>query len=125
MANRTFVGFSTIEDKKRGRSWVLYDVDLIKRDLLNHFYTRRGERLMRPTYGCNIWEKLMEPMSPALREEIADEVERICALDTRVVVENVQVFHGEQTIIVKALLTYLPFQTVEQFTLNFDRRQES
>lgn len=125
MANRTFVGFSTINDSATTkRTWALYDIDLIKRDLLNHFHTRKGERVMRPTFGCTIWDKLMEPMSAGLRQEIVEETYRICSLDTRIAVKDVNVRHNDHQIIVSMDLIYIPFQSVENFQISFDRRQQ-
>ena len=53
---RTFKGFSSI-----GQTWgklKIYDLDLAKRDLLNELYTRKGERLMAPQFGCIVWDVL-------------------------------------------------------------------
>ena len=54
-----FKGFSTV-DKIRA-PYSLFDQELIKRDLLNEFQTRRGERLMKPNFGSIIHDLLMEP----------------------------------------------------------------
>ena len=62
-----FKGFSTV-DKVRA-PYTLTDADLVKRDLLNHFYTRIGERVMRPTFGSVIWDYLMEPEDPETQEK--------------------------------------------------------
>ena len=40
----TYKGFSTLAGVKSNQ---LYDLDLIKQDLINHFYTRKGERVIR------------------------------------------------------------------------------
>ena len=47
-----FKGFSTV-DKIRA-PYSLFDQELIKRDLLNEFHTRKGERLMKPNFGSII-----------------------------------------------------------------------
>jgi phage baseplate assembly protein W len=77
-----FKGFSTV-DKVRA-PYTLTDADLVKRDLLNHFYTRIGERVMRPTFGSVIWDYLMEPEDPETQEIIKDDIERIVNSDPRV-----------------------------------------
>lgn len=121
--NRTFVGFSTNGLKSGRRSWVLYDTDLIKRDLYNHFYTRFGERLMRPDFGSRIWDYIMEPNLDTVRSLIVEDVERIVRLDLRLDVKDIRLFERDHTIIVTCSLVYRPFQTTEIFTLEFDRRQ--
>lgn len=123
MAERTFVGFSTNAEKSGRRSWVLFDTDLIKRDLYNHFYTRIGERVMRPDFGCRIWEYIMEPNVDMVRQDILNEVERVVRLDVRLDVRDIRLFEKDHTIIVVCTLVYRPFQTSEVFQLSFDRRQ--
>jgi uncharacterized protein len=123
MANRTFVGFSTNAEKSGKRSWALFDTDLIKRDLYNHFHTRYGERVMRPDFGCRIWDFIMEPNVDSIRAQIVAEVERIVRLDIRLDVKDIRLFQQDHTIMVTASLIYRPFQTSEIFTLAFDRRQ--
>jgi|TARA_R110001592_G_scaffold127750_1_gene339747 phage baseplate assembly protein W len=77
-----FKGFSTV-DKVRA-PYTLTDADLVKRDLLNHFYTRIGERIMRPTFGSVIWDYLMEPEDPETQEIIKEDIVRIVKSDPRV-----------------------------------------
>ncbi len=77
-----FKGFSTV-DKVRA-PYTLTDADLVKRDLLNHFYTRIGERIMRPTFGSVIWDYLMEPEDPETQEIIKEDIIRIVKSDPRV-----------------------------------------
>lgn len=123
MAERTFVGFSTSAEKSGRRSWVLFDTDLIKRDLYNHFYTRIGERVMRPEFGCRIWDYIMEPNVEQVRTDIFAEVERVIRLDIRLDVRELKMFEREHTIIIMCTLVYRPFQTSELFQLEFDKRQ--
>ena len=50
---RTYRGFSTISADSE--SYTLYDLALIKQDILNHFHIRQGERLQNPEFGTIIW----------------------------------------------------------------------
>ena len=77
-----FKGFNTI-----GRirpPYTLTDSELIKRDLLNEFYTRKGERLMRPGYGSIIWDLLMDPSTPDLDAQLKEDIKRIIDRDPRI-----------------------------------------
>ncbi len=56
-----FRGFSTVDKVKA--PFALSDMDLVKRDLLNEFNNRKGERVMRQNFGCIVWELLMNPES--------------------------------------------------------------
>ena len=118
---RLFIGFSTQEmEGKRG--WSVSDVDLIKRDLLNHFYTRMGERVMLPTFGTIIWDKLFEPFTDGVRQEIIDDVTRIVRTDPRVSLQGVNVSTSAHGIMVAIELKYEPWNSVGTFALEFDRR---
>lgn len=119
---RFFTGFSTLGTSK-SRSWVLYDLDLIKRDLLNHFHTRLGERVMRPTFGCAIWDYLYEQLTPDVVERVETEVTRIVNLDTRTEARSIKVQTHEHGIVVIVDLYYRPYDMAEQFRIEFDARQ--
>lgn len=122
--HRVFKGFSTVDTDRTGETH-LFDIDLINRDLLNAFYTRVGERVMRPKDGCKIWDWLMEPLTPLLHDQIVTEVVRICESDSRLVNINTQVFEYENGIRVEMTLEYRPFDVVNSFTLNFENKQQS
>jgi phage baseplate assembly protein W len=122
MAKKYFVGFSTVGASRTG-AWRLYDVPLVRRDLLNHFATRVGERVMRPNWGCRIWDMLMEPMTPMLREAVVSEAVRICEEDTRVVVTDVRVEEVPDGLAVAIDLLYRTTGTPDSLYVAFERRQ--
>ena len=115
-----FKGFSTV-DKNRA-PYTLTDTNLIKRDLLNHFYTKRGERIMRPSFGSIIWDMLMEQDSPTLQEDIKDDIKRIVDLDPRVTLENTILYINDQTIRAEVEVKYYNLDQAETLFLEFDRR---
>ena len=53
------IGFSTV-DKGKAPFRVL-GKECVLRDLQNEFYTKKGERPMRPSFGCIIWDLLIDP----------------------------------------------------------------
>lgn len=120
--DNTFIGYSTI-DPSRNRSWVLYDKDLIKRDLLNHFYTKKGERVMRPTFGCSIWEMIYEQLTPDIVEQCRLEVERIVTLDSRIEAKSINVMSSQNGIVIMVDMYYRPFDVVERLRIEFENRQ--
>ena len=65
-ATQTYRGFSTVSTGTQ--NFTLYDFELIKQDLLNHFYIRKGERLMQPNFGTIIWDMLFEPLTPQVQD---------------------------------------------------------
>ena len=75
------LGFSTVEKVKAPYS--LVDSDVVVRDLLNEFYTKKGERLMRPNFGSVIWDLLMNPNTRDLENAVQKDIERIIDKDPR------------------------------------------
>jgi phage baseplate assembly protein W len=62
----------------------LVDKNLIIMDLINHFNIRKGEKLMNPNYGCLIWDRLFDPLTPALKDAIIKDVSAIITSDPRI-----------------------------------------
>jgi phage baseplate assembly protein W len=99
-----FKGFSTI-DKARA-PYTLIDKELVKRDLLNHFHTRKGERLMRPQFGSIIWDLLMNPEDDLTEDLVKEDIERIIDTDPRVDLIDTSIFILDHTIRAEVTLTY-------------------
>lgn len=118
----TFKGFSTI-GSTQAENFKLYDIDLVRQDLLNHFHTRVGERVMRPEYGCRIWDYLMEQFTDSVRQQVIAEARRICESDSRVEVVDIVATSLDQSIRVELVLQYQPFHIVDQFRIDFENRQ--
>jgi phage baseplate assembly protein W len=120
LASRIFVGFSSVDTSIKQTQWT--DLELIKRDLINHFYTRRGERVMRPSFGCIIWDLLFEPMTADNVSLIVEDATNIVQLDGRVAIQTINLVEYEHGIQLQINLIYEPLNIVDTFTLDFDRR---
>jgi len=118
---RLFIGFST-QDMQGKRGWSVSDIDLVKRDLLNEFMTRKGERVMLPTYGTIIWDLLFEPFTDSTKAAVVSDVTRIVGHDPRVILQSTNVSTSIHGIMVAIELKYVPFDVVGTFSLEFDRR---
>lgn len=118
----TYKGFSSSATNK---NFKLYDIDLVKQDILNHFHIRKGEKLENPDFGTIIWDVLFEQLTDDVKELIAKDVEEIINYDPRVAVNGVSIDSTEQGIQITADLTYLPFNISERMSLNFDRASKS
>jgi phage baseplate assembly protein W len=118
--NKLFVGFSTVVTNSKVQQFS--DLELIKRDLLNHFYTRRGERVMMPTYGCGIWDYLFEPFDEVTKDAIVYECQQVIESDSRVQWDSIIVKEFEHGIQIQMNLVYTPYNAMETFNLEFDRR---
>lgn len=113
-----YLGYSTIDNVK---SVQLTDADLIKRDLINHFYIRKGEKLMNPDFGTIIWDMLFEPFTEQARDAIITDVTRIAKYDPRLKVEQILVDTYESGILIELHLIYTNTNEVETLKLTFDR----
>lgn len=114
----TYKGFSS---KEYNRRYKLYDIDLVKQDLINHFYIRKGEKLENPNFGSVIWDLLYENFTPQVKDEIAKNVEEIINYDPRFRVNTIAVDSTQQGIRIEAELIYLPFNVTERMKLDFDK----
>jgi phage baseplate assembly protein W len=116
---KTYSGFSTINASAENYS--LYDYELIKQDIMNHFHIRQGERLMQPNFGTIIWDVLFEPMTPQIKSLIIQDVNRIINYDPRVEIHHTSVNAYESGIQIEFELKYKPYNLTERIKLNFDQ----
>jgi len=116
----TFKGYSSLAGEFSEPA--LFDKELARRDLLNHFYTRRGERLMSPLYGSVIWDILFEPMTEEQQEIIFSDAQRIVGQDPRWKLKEASIRSDTvgQTIYLDMLLTYVPSTSEETLTVAFE-----
>jgi phage baseplate assembly protein W len=117
-----YKGFSTIDQVKKFR---LTDLDLVKRDLLNHFSIRKGEKLMQPEFGSIIWSMLYEPLTPEVQSTIIADVKRIVEYDPRLRIDGVLINELGYGIQLQIDLTFLPGNYSDRLILNFDQSSQS
>lgn len=110
-------GFSTIGRTKKFR---LTDLELVKRDLLNHFSIRKGEKLMDPNFGSIIWNMLFEPMTADVKSLIVEDVKQIIGYDPRLKVDGVLINELDAGLQIQIDLTFLPGNYSDTLSLQFD-----
>ena len=116
---KMYKGFSTVNADTE--NFALYDFQLIQQDLLNHFHTRQGERLMNPDYGTIIWDLLFEPLTEDVKNVITDNVNSIINYDPRIQASQVTVVAYETGLQIECILTYLPYNISQTMQLRFDQ----
>jgi phage baseplate assembly protein W len=114
-----YKGFSSIDPRNTGSR--LYDLDLIKQDILNQFTTRKGERVMFPEFGCIIWDVLMEPLTPEVKEALNNNITQICNSDPRVVPTAINLTEYETGYIIEITLNLKGTDQSSRMTLSFDQ----
>ena len=116
----TFKGFTTLDRVKA--PFTITDQELIKRDLLNEFYTKKGERVMRPNFGSIIWDLLMDPNDGTLTDAVTEDIQRIVARESRVELVDLTVYVADHAISADVVLRYLPFNNTESLYLIFEKQ---
>jgi phage baseplate assembly protein W len=112
-------GFSTVSSNTQNYS--LYDLELIKQDLLNHFYVRKGERLMNPRFGTIIWDLLFEPLTEQIKNLIIQNVNEILNFDPRISAGNIIVTQYDTGLQIECSLKYLSYNLTENLKIQFDQ----
>jgi len=112
-------GFSTVGRKKKFR---LTDFELVRQDLINHFYIRKGEKLMNPSFGTIIWNVLHEPLTDSLKNVIAEDVKNIVSSDPRVSVDRVMITEYDQGLQIDLELRYVQTNQSSLLNLRFDNQ---
>ena len=116
---RAYRGFSTTDINRE--SFSLYDFELIKQDIINHFHIRQGEKISDPDFGTIIWDVLFDPLTEDLKQAITANVTEIINYDPRVQATNIFVDSYEHGIIVEATLLFLPYNIADQIRFKFDQ----
>lgn len=119
MARALYRGFST--NANEGLNTKLFDIDLVRQDLLNEFNTRLGERVGRPQYGSIIHDLLFDLNDPRTDSLVQADVERIINNDPRVVPLEVNVTSNldEHTITAEITLQIVEHNMNESFSVTF------
>lgn len=121
MREKLYKGFSTFEFQKN-KTFALYDVESVKMDLLNHIFTRKGERLNMPEFGTLIPELVFEPLTDDMVEELQEELEAVFEYDPRVEMVNLVInpLYDQNRVEVQVTLYYIELNITDEINLNLD-----
>jgi phage baseplate assembly protein W len=132
----TYIGFSTIDvDQSRnviqygkdggtgtitqrpylGKKFTLTDEQLVLRDFINSFNIKQGDKVGQPEYGTKIWAYVFDPNTQTLITDIENEVKRIAAADSRIILDTVTAYTHENGILIEIQMTFQPFNNLIQF----------
>ena len=114
-----FTGFST--KNKNAINHQLTDKDLVIEDLMNHIMTRKGERVMLPTYGSIIHDMIFEPLTEETTELIEEDLTDIVNDDPRCSFVSVDVTDSDHTVNAMLRLEILPTNEPVELSIDLDR----
>ena len=132
----TFIGYSTVDSRtsnslidnvnvgRRTGTNTLEDKELAKRDLLNHFYTRKGERLGEPEFGSILPELVFEPLDQFVLGRADEDVRTIVNLDPRWRLVDFRVESDQHDLVVNVQLVYVPDLSQEELVLRYRAEEE-
>lgn len=105
-----YKGFSTFDFQAR-KMFGLYDIELVKRDLLNHIYTIPGERVMMPGFGTRIPTLAFEPNDKEVKSIIEEDLKKVFEYDPRVQLISLEVYNlpDNNAMLALADLLYVEF----------------
>lgn len=112
-----FQGFNTIDQYKR---FTLQDEALIKRDLLNAFLIRRGEKPGRPGYGTTLWDYIFDNQTSEVTAEILEEVKRVIRDDKRINLLDAVLYPLDNGLLIEVEVSFLNSASAETLRLYFD-----
>ncbi len=95
-------------------------IELVKKDLLYHIFTRRGDRVMMPEFGTDIQDMVFEPNDPITQNRILSEIQAVIDHDPRVELIRtiLDVDEDNYKISVEVVLRFVELEIVD--TLNLD-----
>lgn len=118
--SQLYKGYSSLDNKNSSSK--LFDIDLLKQDLLNHFNTRKGSRVMNPLFGSDIWDLLMEPLTPEIRSRLVKDVEKVCTSDPRIVPTQMDLVEYDNGFILELTLVVKDTKQTANMKLDFNQK---
>lgn len=114
-------GFSSFEFQKN-KSFVLTDIELVKLDLLNHIFTRKGERVMMPDFGTLIPDLVFEPLDNETLTTLEDELRSVFVYDPRVSILslNLEPDYDKNLVMVRSELQFIELNVSSSFNFNIE-----
>jgi phage baseplate assembly protein W len=116
-----YKGFSSYQ-YEYNKSLKLLDVELVKRDLFNHIFTRLGERVEMPIFGTRIPDLLFEQLDDDALSIVETDLTTVFEYDPRVSLIDLVVtpLYDQNAIIAKAKLNYIELNLTDVFDVRLD-----
>ena len=111
--------YSSFEFERVG-TFKINDIELIKLDLLNHIFTRRGERVFMPRFGTIIPDLVFEPMDDETLDALESELRLVFDYDPRIELLELTLLPDPDTntLTASARLRCIELDVVELMNLN-------
>lgn len=119
MTKGLYRGYSSYEYQAK-KTFSITDVDLVKLDLLSHIFTRRGERVMMPTFGTRIPDLVFEPMDQITLDVLEEDLRAVFEFDPRVKLQQLTITpsYDTNTVTATARLLYIELNVSGSLDIN-------
>ena len=116
---RAYRGLSTVNPDNT--SFKLFDIALIKQDIINLFHIRKGEKLEDPNFGTIIWDILYDPLTDEVEQALKNNTQEIIDSDPRIRATAIVITPFESGIQIEVELEYIKYNISERLKLTFDQ----
>lgn len=98
------------------------DIPLVERNLMNHIFTKKGSRIMMPTFGTTIPDKLFEPLTTSVLSDIKAELQAVVNYDPRVSLRNLSVVpdYDRNSVTCTIDVNYIELNMTNRISLNLE-----
>lgn len=120
MAKRNLYKGISFANFSRNKNLKLFDVDLIKKDILNNIFTRRGERVKMFSYGTRIPDIVFEPLDEIALGVIEEDIQHVINNEPRVnlVDKRIVPLYDRNVVVVTLTLYYLEIDFTDTLSVN-------
>ena len=117
-----FVGFNTVGQPAPPYS--LTNIELVKRDINNHFATPKGSRVMLPNFGTSIYDYLFDPFDEYTKNIIIEDAVNVVKSDPRVELISIDVYQEEHALNVVLILLFQPESVTDNMFVTFSLKDK-
>jgi hypothetical protein len=112
------IGTSSVGAKK----YKVTDDELVILDFLNALNIPQGSKPGKASYGTNIWNFIYEPNTPDTVALLKEELLRISRMDPRLIINSIDVYSQENTIVAQIELAINPTNQAQTLSIMFDQQ---
>jgi phage baseplate assembly protein W len=96
------------------------DNELIQQSILQILGTSKGERVMRPDFGTNVYALLFEPNDALLEDAVREEVmTAIATFEPRAIIRTVTIERDDNVVTITINYIAVPTQQIQQLEVDF------
>jgi phage baseplate assembly protein W len=120
MATKNLYKGISFQNFTKNKNIKLYDIELIKKDIYNNIFTRRGERVQMFTYGTRIPDIIFEPLDDIVLSIIYDDLHQVVENEPRVQLLSLKIvpLYDRNVVVCSMNLYYVELDFNDTFDVN-------